>query len=31
MTKNGEGSVGVARFGEGFVRKDKETKEDDRR
>jgi hypothetical protein len=31
MAKKFEGSVGAARFGEGFVRKDKETREDDRR
>uniref|UniRef100_A0A2N9HWT1 Integrase catalytic domain-containing protein n=1 Tax=Fagus sylvatica TaxID=28930 RepID=A0A2N9HWT1_FAGSY len=31
MAKKGEGSVSAARFGEGFVREDKETREDDRR
>ena len=31
MVKKGEGSVSAARFGEGFVWEDKETREDDRR
>ena len=31
MAKKGERFVGVARFGEGFVWEDKETREDDRR
>jgi hypothetical protein len=29
MAKNSEGSVSEARFGEGFVWEDKETREDD--
>ncbi len=31
MAKKGEGFVGASRLGEGFVREDKETREDDRR